>query len=235
MPSRLQSPSRDGLEPRFVFAAIQVFRAKTCPTSGASTPASFALCCRAATTFTFDGNTAPEATSARMAARTRLSPRCSKNRAFCIDGTVSSGPIHEAVGNILVGRVCLPRSVRPIGPSVIPLAVSLYAISPESGLTHPNHRSGAGEKARSRGIAGMRRQRNPLQRCALRLDSPMPRGRYGSVLRQRIDARARNPSPKRQSKESRGYRTKRRISFIVLKSGRNPALATIQSVTGKTQ
>ena len=59
-------------------------------------------------------------------------------------------------------------------------------------------------------------------------------GRYGTVLRQQIDARARNPSPKRQCKESRGYRTKRRISFIVLKSGRNPALATIQSVTGKT-
>ena len=83
----------------------------------------------------------------RMAARTRLSPRCSNNRAFCIDGTVSSGTvssgtIHEAVGDILVGRVCLPRSVRPIGPSVIPLAVSFYAISPESGLTHPNHGSG---------------------------------------------------------------------------------------------
>ena len=37
---------------------------------------------------------------ARMAARTRLSPRCSKNHAFCIDGTVSSGPIHEVVSNI---------------------------------------------------------------------------------------------------------------------------------------
>ena len=59
-----------------------------------------------------------------------------------MDGTVSSGPIHEAVGNILVGRVCLPRSVLPIGPSVIPRAVSFYAISPESGLTHPNHGSG---------------------------------------------------------------------------------------------
>lgn len=171
----------------------------------------------------------------RMAARTRLSPRCSNNRAFCIDGTVSSGPIHEAVGNILVGRVCLPRSVRPIGPSVIPRAVSFYAISPESGLTYPNHGSGAGEEARSRGIAGMRRQRSPLRRCALRLDSSMPRGRYGSVLRQRIDARARNPSSKQRRNESRVYRTKRRILFIVLKSGRNPALATIQSVTGKTQ
>ena len=78
----------------------------------------------------------------RMAARTRLSPRCSNNRAFCIDGTVSSGTIHETVGNILVGRVCLPRSVRLIGQSVIPLAVSFYAISTESGLTHPNHGSG---------------------------------------------------------------------------------------------
>ncbi len=78
---------------------------------------------------------------ARMAARTRLSPRWSNNRAFCIDGTVSSGPIHEAVSNILVGRVCLPSSVRPIGPSVIPRAVSFYAISPESGLMYPNHGS----------------------------------------------------------------------------------------------
>lgn len=171
----------------------------------------------------------------RMAARTRLSPRCSNNRAFCIDGTVSSGPIHEAVGNILVGRVCLPRSVRPIGPSVIPLAVSFYAISPESGLTHPNHGSGGRGGGSIAGNCRYATAKEPLRRCALRLDSSMPRGRYGTVLRQRIDARARNPSPKRQRKESRGYRTKRRISFIVLKSGRNPALATIQSVTGKTQ
>lgn len=78
---------------------------------------------------------------ARMAARTRLSPRCSKNRAFCIDETVSSGPIHEAVSNILVGRVCLTRSVRPFWSSVIPRVVSFYAISHESGLMYPNHGS----------------------------------------------------------------------------------------------
>ena len=35
----------------------------------------------------------------RMAARTRISPRCSNNRAFCIDGNVLSGPIHETASN----------------------------------------------------------------------------------------------------------------------------------------
>ena len=78
----------------------------------------------------------------RMAARTRLSPRCSNNRAFCIDGNVLSGLIQETASNLLFGRVCLPRSVQPIDPSVIPRAVSFYAISPKSGLTYPNHGSG---------------------------------------------------------------------------------------------
>ena len=171
-----------------------------------------------------------------MAARTRLSPRCSKNRAFCIDETVSSAPIHEAVSNILVGRVCLPRSVRPIGPSVIPRAVSFYAISPESGLTYPNHGSGGRGGGSIAGNCRYAASKEPVAAVRAAAGFPYARGgRYGSVLRQRIDARARNPSPKRQCKESRGYRTKRRISFIDLKSGRNPALATIQSVTGKTQ
>lgn len=142
MPSRLQSPSRGGLEPRFVFSTIQVLGQKACLTSGASTPASVRvalprgcdICIRRRCLASSDE-------CARMAARTRLSPRWSNNRAFCIDGTVSSGPIHEAVSNILVGRVCLPRSVRPIGPSVISRAVSFYAISPESGLMYPNHGS----------------------------------------------------------------------------------------------
>ena len=47
----------------------------------------------------------------RMAARTRISPRRSNNRAFCIDGNVLSGLIQETVSNSWIARVCLPRSV----------------------------------------------------------------------------------------------------------------------------
>ena len=78
-----------------------------------------------------------------MAVRTRISPRCSKNRAFCIDGNVMSGLIQETAGNNRVRRVCLPRSVWPIELSVISWLVSFYAISPKSGLPHPNPGSGS--------------------------------------------------------------------------------------------
>lgn len=47
----------------------------------------------------------------RMAARTRISPRRSNNRAFCIDGNVLSGLIQETASNSWIARVCLPRSV----------------------------------------------------------------------------------------------------------------------------
>ena len=79
----------------------------------------------------------------RIAARTRIWPRRSKNRAFCIDESVLSGPIQESASNNWIGRVCLPRSVLPVELSEIPRVVSFYAISPKSGLPHPNPGSGS--------------------------------------------------------------------------------------------
>ena len=78
-----------------------------------------------------------------MAVRTRISPRCSKNRAFCIDGNVMSGLIQETAGNNRVRRICLPRSVLPVELSEIPRVVSFYAISPKSGLPDLNPGSGS--------------------------------------------------------------------------------------------
>ena len=79
----------------------------------------------------------------RMAARTRISPRRSNNRAFCIDGNVLSGLIQETVSNSWIARVCLPRSVLPVELSEIPRVVSFYAISPKSGLPDLNPGSGS--------------------------------------------------------------------------------------------
>ena len=78
-----------------------------------------------------------------MAVRTRISRRCSKNRAFCIDESVLSGPIQESASNNWIGRVCLPRSVLPVELSEIPRVVSFYAISPKSGLPDLNPGSGS--------------------------------------------------------------------------------------------
>ena len=79
----------------------------------------------------------------RIAARTRIWPRRSKNRAFCIDESVLSGPIQESASNNWIGRVCLPRSVLPVELSEIPRVVSFYAISPKSGLPDLNPGSGS--------------------------------------------------------------------------------------------
>ena len=79
----------------------------------------------------------------RIAARTRIWPRRSKNRAFCIDESVLSGPIQESPSNNWIGRVCLPRSVLPVELSEIPRVVSFYAISPKSGLPDPIPGSGS--------------------------------------------------------------------------------------------
>ena len=78
-----------------------------------------------------------------MAVRTRISRRCSKNRAFCIDESVLSGPIQESASNNWIGRVCLPRSVLPVELSEVPRVVSFYAISPKSGLPDLNPGSGS--------------------------------------------------------------------------------------------
>ena len=79
----------------------------------------------------------------RIAARTRIWPRRSKNRAFCIDESVLSGPIQESASNNWIGRVCLPSSVLPVELSEIPRVVSFYAISPKSGLPDLNPGSGS--------------------------------------------------------------------------------------------
>ncbi len=138
-----------------------------------------------------------------MAVRTRISPRCSKNRAFCIDESVLSGPIQDSASNNWIGRVCLPRSVLPVELSEIPRVVSFYAISPKSGLPHPNPWIGESGRMLVRvewlgcGSKGVHSDR------ALRLDCSMPGRRDGGVLRQRLDVGAGNPWPKRQHKESR--------------------------------